>query len=104
MPVFKIPVQSAQAQSFSIQLAGIVYNMTLKWNTQNGSWVLDIYDQSNDLIIGGIPLITGADLLEQYAYLGLGGSLVAQTDNDVGIVPTFESLGAAANLYFVTSS
>lgn len=32
-------------------------------------------------LIKGIPLITGADLLAQYAYLGLGFALCVGCDN-----------------------
>jgi hypothetical protein len=44
----------------------------------------------------GVPLVTGVDLLAQYAYLGFIGSLVVQTDHDPDATPTYENLGERA--------
>jgi hypothetical protein len=49
-------------------------------------------------------LVTGADLLEQFGYLDLGGAFIVQTDHDIDAVPTFANLGTAGRLYFVASS
>jgi hypothetical protein len=52
--------------------------------------------------LSGVPIITGADLLAQYAYMNFGGQLRAQTDGNLTAVPTYENLGNAGHLYFVT--
>lgn len=102
MAVQEIPLLSTP-QVFNITLAGVTYRMTLIWRDgDQGGWVLDIADQDSNPIVCGIPLITGADLLAQYGYLGIGGQLVVQTDHDVNTVPTFENLGDTSHLYFVT--
>lgn len=97
---YEIPLQ-ATPQTLSITLAGVQYNLTVKWNDQNASWVVDMADINNDPIVSGIPLVTGEDLLGQLGYLELGGSLYAQTDNDTNAVPTFDNLGTQGHLYFV---
>jgi hypothetical protein len=99
---YEIPLQP-QAQSFRIQIAGVTYGMTVTWNNFNASWILDIVDVNNDPLVSGIPLITGTDLLAQYAYMGFGGSLYAQTDHDTYAVPTYANLGQQGHLYFVTN-
>ena len=71
-------------------------------NADQGGWILDIADGNNTPIVSGIPLVTGADLLAQYAYLGIGGSLYVSNPNDPGASPTFGSLGDTSSLYFVT--
>lgn len=48
-------------------------------------------------------MITGANLLEQYAYLGIDVDLRVQTDNDPDKLPTFENLGITSHLYAATS-
>lgn len=102
MAVFEIPL-SPQAQKFNIQLGTVTYNLRLSWNdAPTGGWVLDLLDVNDVPIICGIPLITGADLLEQYDYLNIGGSLEVQTDFDVNAVPTFQNLGIQSHLYFIT--
>lgn len=103
MTVVEIPL-TPQPQTFLITLANVQYRFTLQYrNADMGGWFLDIADSSSNPIIQGIPLVTGADLLEQYAYLGIGGQLIVQTDGDSDAVPTFSNLGAASHLYFVSS-
>lgn len=103
MNAYEIPL-SAQAQSFSISLAGVTYNLMLMWRQVDGfgGWVLDIADQSKTPILQGIPLVTGCDLLGQYGYLGFGGGLWVLTDGNSTAVPTYSNLGASSHLYFYT--
>jgi len=65
------------------------------------AWVLDIADVSSDPIVQGIPLVTGCDLLAQYAYLGIPGQLVVQTDGSPDTMPTYANLGTNSHLYYV---
>lgn len=98
---YLIPLQPTN-QIFTISLAGVQYQLKVKWNDANQTWVLDIYDATGSIpIICGIAIVTGVDLLAPYAYLGLGGQLIAQTTNDTYAVPTLANLGTAGNLYFV---
>jgi hypothetical protein len=102
MTAYEIPL-SAKPQAFSIALGGVTYKMTLRWNVPAAAWMLDIADATGNLMVGSIPLVTGVDLLGQYAYLGFTGQLVVQTDNDPDAVPTFDNLGSTGHLYFITS-
>lgn len=97
----EIPL-TPSAQKFQIALGLLTYTLTLKWVDQpNGGWTLDIGDSDENPIVGGIPLITGADLLEQYKYVGIPGQLIVQTDHDINAVPTYENLGINSHLYFI---
>ena len=100
MNVYKVPL-TPTPQSFEVVLGTTTYNVVLRWNTFMDCWVIDFFDVSEDPILQGVPLITGADLLAQYGYMGFGGQLIAQTDNNIGAVPTFTNLGTDSNLYFV---
>lgn len=95
---YEIPLDP-KAVVFAITLGNNDYSMQIVWNPISMCWVLDIADGSDVPLVQGIPLITGADLLAQYAYLGFGGGLVVTTDDGVG-VPTFEGLGVSGHLYF----
>lgn len=97
---FEIPL-IASNQAFTTTLAGTDYGMKLKWNGAANCWMLDISDATGKALVSGIPLITGADLLEQYRYLGIPGQLFVQTDNDTDAVPTKANLGTNGHLYFV---
>lgn len=98
---FEIPT-SPEPEHFTITLDNVVYTMTLKWNTASNCWVLDIGDINNVVILGGIPLVTGCDLLEQFKYMGFGGGLIAQSDEDVAMPPTFQNMGSNGHLYYIT--
>lgn len=102
MTAYEIPL-SPKPQIFSIQLGGVTYKMTLRWNQYAAAWMIDIADALDTLLVGSVPLVTGVDLLAQYAYLGFNGKLVAQTDHDPNAVPTFSNLGTVGHLYFISS-
>jgi hypothetical protein len=97
--ILEIPLIAA-AQTFTITLVGVTYTFTLHWCAPASCWILDIGDLNNVPIVGGIPVITGADLLEPYGYLNIGGQLIASTDFDPGAVPTFDNLGSTGHLFF----
>jgi PKD repeat protein len=99
--VYEIPLK-ARAQSLDIKLNGVQYTLVIRWNGK--SWVMDIKSSKGVMILSGIPLITGADLLAQYKYLKLGGQLVVQTDGGVTSVPTFANLGSKSHLFFIVTT
>lgn len=100
---YEIPLTAA-FQQLLISLANVTYQLTVKWNDEASVWVVDIASSSGTPILSGIPLVTGTDLLGQFAYLNLGGSLIAQTDYDLTAPPTFDNLGDTGHLYFVVTS
>lgn len=102
--LFEIPLL-AQRQKVQVTLGGNNYILVFNYdNVDQGGWIVDIYDTSNNSVLTGVPLITGADLLAQYSYLGLGGSLWVQSQSDPDAVPTFESLGSDGKLYWQPAS
>lgn len=101
MATFQIPL-SPQPESFSISLGGVQYNLRVTWCTQDSAWILDIADANDVPIVRGIPLIPGVDLLEQYAYLGIGGMLIMRDDANPNGDATFTNLGVTSRLFFVT--
>jgi len=98
---YSIPVTNT-AQQFTVSLGNVIYSMTIKWNSNANVWVLDLADQNNNLIAGGIPLVTGTDLFGQLGYLNLGGQLIASTEFDPTAPPTYNNLGTLGTLTFVT--
>jgi hypothetical protein len=100
MAVYIIPL-TPEPQRFGIALAGKEYRLTVRWfEALEGGWVLDIDEpEGRAPIVAGIPLIAGADLLEQYKYLGFGGELWI----DGALPPTVDNLGqGGAELVFIT--
>lgn len=102
--IFQIPVQAGVPQTFQITLDGTAYTFTLQYRDDpagQGGWVLDIADQYGNPIVQGIPLVTGINLLAQYAYLGFIGGLWAQTTSNPDAPPTFSNLGTDGQIYWV---
>lgn len=104
MADYKLPITNTP-QQFEIVLADKTYLLTCKWNAADeAGWQLDFSDATtNEIIVQGIPLVTGVDLLSGLGYLGFQGSLFVYTDGNDFAVPTFENLGVESFLYFKTS-
>jgi hypothetical protein len=99
--VFEIPLLSIP-QKFQITIDGSRYQFDVWWCWPVECWMVNlIAADTNAQLLMGFPLVTGADLLQQYRYLGLPGQLIVQTDADVLAAPTFDNLGQLAHLYYV---
>lgn len=102
MPTYwEIPLKVGQPQALTITLGSDTYGLTVKWFDLAGVWVVDIADVDGNVLVAGIPLVTGADLLAQYRHLGFTGGLWVGTDGDPAALPTFANLGDTAHLYWV---
>jgi len=99
---FEIPLRAEQ-QKIGITLGETSYFLVVTWCDPQQYWVMDILDDAETRLVGGIPFITGANLLAQYEYLGIPGSMVVQTDTDALAVPTYENMGSTAHLYYITA-
>jgi hypothetical protein len=108
MTIWTIPLYPS-AQSISIALSGTRYHMTFLYRDGppdccgGAGWVVDIADSQGNPLVCGVPLVTGADLLEQYAYLNFGGKLGVISDGDPTAVPTFNALGVTSRVVWVTT-
>lgn len=100
IPLFNYPV------TFQIQLAGVNYEMTVKWNNAaDAGWVFDLTNADTATqLLAGAPFVTGTDCLAGLEYLGIQGSLIVFTKGDNTAVPTMQNLGQNSNLYFVTTA
>lgn len=99
---YEIPL-TPDPQRFTVTLSGVDYRMTVQYRDAGGAgWVLDIADTTNQSIVSGVPLVTGVDLLGQYRHLGFAGRLWVQGAANPDDVPTYEDLGVASKMYWVT--
>lgn len=112
---FEIPL-SGSPQRFSISLpienspdnALASYTLTFQYRAVypemagGCGWTVDLADAPGNPILCGMPLVTGTDLLGQYAYLNLGGHLVVSSEGIPDAVPTFGNLGSGSHVYWVT--
>lgn len=99
--VYEIPLVSVP-QTLQITLVGIAYTLTIYWCWPMQCWMMDMaLSSTGTYLIRGNPLVTGADLLAQFTYMGIPGQLIVQTDTETLAQPTFDNLGATAHLYFI---
>lgn len=100
MAVFEIPLVPQQAV-FDVLFDDGVLTFRLLYNEAvEAGWMLDIYDRDQTPLIMGIPLVAGADLLQQYATLGLNLKLWVVTDGDATLPPTRDNLGLQSRLLY----
>lgn len=67
MSLFKIPVDSLRPNySFKIDLEGVTYTLSFRYNTRDIIWTMDIADEGGTIILSGIPLVLGTILLERF--------------------------------------
>lgn len=99
MAIQEIPL-TADNQQFSIILAGTTWRISITW--RDLYWIMDLQNDREEPVISGIPLVTGADLLAQYAYMGLGFKLVVVCDDSTQVYPTKTDLGGRSHLLVST--
>jgi hypothetical protein len=67
MAYLELPVTADLAyQSFSMQLDGAVYTIRLRYNSRAGHWAMDLAGADGGLLVAGIALRLGVDLLSQH--------------------------------------
>ena len=101
MTFYEIPLQPTN-QNIRISILNVTYIIrTYYCDRENGGWVIDISKSDGTALVQGIPLVTGADMLGQYEYLGLGFGLIFASDGDINAVSGFNDLGVSGHLYVV---
>jgi len=97
---FEIPLRP-EAQIVSVQLGATIYILRLIWvDNPEAGWLLDISNADGEALLTGVPLVAGADLLEQYPDLGFGGKLFCGSDGDLLTPPRYDNLGVTAHLWW----
>ena len=92
---------STVPQGFDIVLAGRrVRIVTRYFSAQDAGWTLDITEPDGAMIVAGVPIVTGDDLLRGYKHL-LTGSLYYVGKSDVLTPPAWGTLGADGELVYV---
>ena len=67
MAFLEIPTSSdSENFNFEIDLEGTVYTLEFSYNKRRDLWIMSILDASENLLLGGIPLLTSIPLTDQY--------------------------------------
>lgn len=98
---FTIPFVSLP-QEFYIDLNDKTVLIKNKWNSMIPAWEMSIYDGDTlEPLILCMPIIGGIDLLEQFAFTGLKGSMAVLTDGNSLSDPTLNNLGDESQVFYV---
>jgi hypothetical protein len=105
--IIRLPFSSDPNQTVTIQLGSKTtqfsgnYQFWAYFNDRVGVWCIDISDANSGVIIlQGIPLVLGCDLLAPYK-LGIG-MLIVFDETSSNKEATFDSLGDITNVYWIS--
>lgn len=102
MPLI-LPFTTDPAQTVTVQLGTRSLTFDLQWNDRRSWWTMTITDApTSTILIEGIPLVLGSDLLRAYD-LGLGHFIVID-ETSTATEATSASLGTSTNVYWFTDA
>lgn len=101
MAVYRLPINNSVQQVFDVDLGDKSYTLRFQYNKQAGAWFLDVSEQDGAALVQGLPLVSGANILDQYLYKGFGGVLVLYTDGEPDHMPNLNELGEWTSVYYV---
>lgn len=97
--IISLPVSSDSAQTFITQLGDVKYLFNLRWNDRSQCWCMDMLTDSDQVVLlQGIPLVLGCDLLQPYN-LGIGRMLVVD-ESGQGLDASYNDLGSRVKVYW----
>lgn len=110
-----IPVTNYPDQTFRITLESIALSARVWWSQFDditkamvgddieGQWYLDLTSTDGAIVLYGAAIVTGCDILEPYAFDGLGGLWLVGSDGD-GEDPDLYGMGDTHQLIYVPVS
>jgi len=85
MVIKQLPVNSDIANyEFKTDLEGTRYIFTFRFNTRANRWIVDILQDDKTMILSGIPLVLGTDLIGRFqnADLPPGNLFLVNLENE----------------------
>ena len=76
-----LPLTNNPEEEFNISIFDNIYIFRQLWN-EYGFWTLDIKDADGNVLVYGVKVITGEDILRQYPHILF--SLIGRSETDPG--------------------
>ncbi len=99
--ILEFPLTSDPAQTLTIQLGDDKFYFEVNYNSRNGVWSLNMYDDATrDPIALGLAMVLGQDLLDPYNFPY--GALVMQDKTGQHKEAQADDLGTRVALFWVS--
>lgn len=104
MAIKEIPVNSILSnKEFRTELDGVFYLLSFRFNSRATVWMMNIADENSNIIVSGIALLLGVDLLGRFQDSRLPpGTLFLNNFSEENIEATRNSLGEDVLLLYDT--
>ncbi len=100
-----IPLQSLPEFTAEVTLEGAAYLLTVKWSTRQAQWSMDIARRDGTVLVGGLGLLLGSEVLRNHAGRGLPpGALVLLDPAGSNADVTFDDLSERCALVYFTEA
>lgn len=106
MAIFKLPIRNdLPAYDFSIDLDGVNYTLSFRYNSRMSLWIMDIKDSEQNNLKMGIPIQTEVDLISTLKKEGFpDGTFLAIHETGLKIDADREAFGNTIDLYYEEAS
>lgn len=91
--------------TFGVELDGVTYLLTFRWNDREAAWFFDLADSDGDPLMSGRKVTIGTALLARFRTPGLPpGELEAIDTTGAQVEAGFDELGARVQLVYFAAS
>lgn len=98
--MLKIPLFANPYYDFYTALENESYHITVKWNSLDSCWHMDLEGVNNSVDLKGIRLVGGVNLLEPFAVLELNALYVVDLHEKYED-PNFDDIGTRFQLLYL---
>ena len=99
----KIPLRVNPNYNFSVDLEEHSYKFTIRWNGTGEFWVLNIEGITNNVVVNGIPMVTGPNLLKPFAIKELGAIYMVDLQSQFSD-PNYDDIGTRFVMLYVPTT
>lgn len=101
MSYYRIPINNAPNSEYAFRISmrnntvNLDIRVKMRYMDIYDVWLMDVYDdRAGKLLVAGIPVVLGTNLLGQYTYLNIGEAYILNVKNSPLMHPNNKTLGS----------